>query len=890
MKLTRIAVEGVGRFATRTVVEGLGPGLNVLAADNEAGKSTLFRAVRTCLFSRHTSKDGSIRELATMNRELAVRITVGFEADGAAWEIAKSFVRTPRAALTRNGQPFAEGEAADEKVWALMGLAPGSGRSGGADPAAYGLVWVEQGMSFHAPTVSEGAAGALSAAIQEEVGTLVGGERARRVLADLDEALDRELTGKGQPKARGELANAEAAEAEAVAALSAAREKLRLLDDRLDRLGKLRADLARENDPAAVRAMEAAAEASAQALTRMRAAESEVRKAQTAEAQARQLLDAARTALRDAQDRARRIDAAEERLADLSAGIAAEAQREAEQRTELARLAREKKALDERLAALEGEDGKLRRLGEAAAAAQRRDATARRIEALREAGDALARRLAELNANPATERALGDLDTVMRDRETLEAQIAAAATVAAITAAGEARVTVDGAPVAGERTLAITEATVIEAPGVVIVLTPPIRNEAAARQRRRALETRLHNLLAQHGAATVAALREMGAARRVLDQNVATARAALTGFGVDERTLPDELARERDCLAAIDRRVTEALAEAGADALPAVEATEARRKAGDEERAQLGASRAALEGQIGAVNARLQELAGRLGVLGGEKGQMQSQLEGELAALPHAARPGELQRLTDAEAASAKDHARATEALEAVRQTAPDAAAIERAAIDARRYAEARDNHRTHLSDLRDTIAHLEGQIEAHGGDGLGERVAELEEQHALAAAGHARVRHRIETLRLLRDTVQAAYAERREQINAPLRRHLAPFLHDLFPAAELDIGEGFTVAGLTRTDSEDINRLSGGTREQIAVLVRLAMAALLAERGRAAPVILDDALVYCDDERIEQMFTALNRAGQNQQVIVLTCRARAFQTLGGRPLSLAPG
>jgi uncharacterized protein YhaN len=97
-------------------------------------------------------------------------------------------------------------------------------------------------------------------------------------------------------------------------------------------------------------------------------------------------------------------------------------------------------------------------------------------------------------------------------------------------------------------------------------------------------------------------------------------------------------------------------------------------------------------------------------------------------------------------------------------------------------------------------------------------------------------------------------------------------------------------VSGLTRTGSEDFDRLSGGTREQIAVLVRLAMAALLAERGRAAPVILDDALVYCDDERIEQMFIALNRAGQNQQVIVLTCRARAFQTLGGRPLRLVAG
>ena len=38
---------------------------------------------------------------------------------------------------------------------------------------------------------------------------------------------------------------------------------------------------------------------------------------------------------------------------------------------------------------------------------------------------------------------------------------------------------------------------------------------------------------------------------------------------------------------------------------------------------------------------------------------------------------------------------------------------------------------------------------------------------------------------------------------------------------------------------------------------------------------------------RIEQMFDAINRAGRNQQVIVLTCRARSFTSLGGRQLQI---
>ena len=98
-------------------------------------------------------------------------------------------------------------------------------------------------------------------------------------------------------------------------------------------------------------------------------------------------------------------------------------------------------------------------------------------------------------------------------------------------------------------------------------------------------------------------------------------------------------------------------------------------------------------------------------------------------------------------------------------------------------------------------------------------------------------------------------------------------------------MGDGFTIAGIKRDRTEIFSRLSDGTQEQIAVLVRLAMASMLAERGQTVPVILDDALVYCDDDRIKRMFDALSRAGRNQQVIVLTCRLRTFSPLGGNTL-----
>ncbi len=67
---------------------------------------------------------------------------------------------------------------------------------------------------------------------------------------------------------------------------------------------------------------------------------------------------------------------------------------------------------------------------------------------------------------------------------------------------------------------------------------------------------------------------------------------------------------------------------------------------------------------------------------------------------------------------------------------------------------------------------------------------------------------------------------------------------------------------------------------------MRLAFARLLAKSGQHAPLILDDALVYSDDDRIEKMFDALHGTANDLQIIVLSCRQRAFRELGAPGLS----
>lgn len=142
---------------------------------------------------------------------------------------------------------------------------------------------------------------------------------------------------------------------------------------------------------------------------------------------------------------------------------------------------------------------------------------------------------------------------------------------------------------------------------------------------------------------------------------------------------------------------------------------------------------------------------------------------------------------------------------------------------------------------------------------------------------------------RHLTHALEAARSEARELYLTPVMKELRPLLGLLFDDVEITFDDRSLLpqtivrGGL----EEDVDRLSGGMREQLSVLTRLAFARLLARDGRPAPVILDDALVYSDDDRIERMFDALHRQARDQQIIVFSCRQRAFQKLGGNVLQM---
>ena len=192
---------------------------------------------------------------------------------------------------------------------------------------------------------------------------------------------------------------------------------------------------------------------------------------------------------------------------------------------------------------------------------------------------------------------------------------------------------------------------------------------------------------------------------------------------------------------------------------------------------------------------------------------------------------------------------------------------------------------------LRETLADLNTQIRMRSNDAVEEAWREAADGLDVAAKRVQRLEGEIALLVRLRDALQASRSKARELYLKPVITELRPLLGLLFDDIAIDFDENTLLPQKIRRNGqdEDVDRLSGGMREQLSVLTRLAFARLLARDGRPAPVILDDALVYSDDDRIERMFDALHRQARDQQILVFSCRQRAFARLGGTVLQMVP-
>jgi energy-coupling factor transporter ATP-binding protein EcfA2 len=111
---------------------------------------------------------------------------------------------------------------------------------------------------------------------------------------------------------------------------------------------------------------------------------------------------------------------------------------------------------------------------------------------------------------------------------------------------------------------------------------------------------------------------------------------------------------------------------------------------------------------------------------------------------------------------------------------------------------------------------------------------------------------------------------------------HFAKFINDLAKSfygedVHFEVSDSFEILsrrmGSTEVDVED---LSTGAKEQLAILIRLALTQIV-QVGEPFPVILDDEFAHSDPDRIAMMNNIFSDFGDEQQFIMLTCHADKF-------------
>ena len=203
MKLRALRLWNVGRFANRGVaIERIADGVNVLAAPNEAGKSTAFAALRALMFEKSSAKGRVVKALRPYSGGGPVVEADIDTADGL-HRLRKRFFTKAETALFREGRLIARDDEAEAWLNALT-------QSGDAAPA--GLLWVAQGemeMAADARAPDRAARESVLNMVAGEIDALTGGKRMARVIANCRADLEALVTAKTlKPCAGGAYADA----------------------------------------------------------------------------------------------------------------------------------------------------------------------------------------------------------------------------------------------------------------------------------------------------------------------------------------------------------------------------------------------------------------------------------------------------------------------------------------------------------------------------------------------------------------------------------------------------------------------------------------------------------------------------------------------------------
>lgn len=881
MKLTRIRLEQFKQFRKPIEIGDLDTGINLFTGPNEAGKSTIVAAVRAAFFERHRSS--SVDELRPWGEASASpTVALDFSIADTPYRLTKSFLSKKRCELQAGAQHF-DGALAEDHLANLLGFQyAGKGASAAQHWGIPGLLWIQQGAGQDIKDPVAHATDHLRNALNESLGEVAssGGDDVLMAV----EALRNELLTPVGGAPRGAYAEALKRRAQLDVDLETVDADVAAYRQKVDLLTTLRrAHVADEAQQpwAAFRTQEQAARLRLEVIERVQLAlVSERQRAEQLDAQVKLLRSQLETfAEQDAaaQTRAVAVEAAQQAV--LAAGhLVAQWASRAASATTAYDAARDRLRLTRQ--------------------AQTRAGFARELDELKQKSGAGTARLQQAQAEQVSllelqtqaAASLIDIEILKKLRQQslqmreLQIQRTAVATRLRFDLADGCNILMGDEPLSGtgERLLSVPTTLQLAALGQVEILPggadlPELGRQTAA------LNDEQAALLQQLGLASLdaAEARHQLHTQRVSEVKTAAATLkALAPKGID--ALRSELLSQT----ARAREIDTALAQL--PVMPTLVAT----------LPPIAISMSEAEAAEDAARRALEQINISLSQTQVGAGNAQAMLEGaqheHRRALSLLQAPDRASRLQAANQALVDARAERS-ALVNTLQAKVDEIAQARPDIlkqDIERFQKSAAQLTKDFEDRKTALLRVEVELESAGAQGLEERRATLASDLAQRARRAEELRRRATALDHLLVLLKNKRSALTRKLQAPLQKHLNHYLQLLFPGAHLEIDENLSPGPLTRSGATGIESgvfeaLSFGAREQMGVISRLAYADLLQEAGRPTLIILDDALVHSDEERLGQMKRVLFDAATRHQILLFTCHPMNWRDMGVSARSL---
>jgi DNA repair exonuclease SbcCD ATPase subunit len=902
MRIHSVSVENFGTIgAVDLKFDG---GMTVICGPNESGKSTLRKAIWFALTRRATSKAEEIRAVEPRGGGTP-RVEVAMEQAGGTYALEKTFGgQSGSTTLKVNQEGIIDtysGEEADEKLREVLGF----GEFGGRPPTPnhvgfWPVTWVRQGESGSDPgekLTEQGDEATVSKVLAEIGGDVLAGADGGDLIEKVREEYERFFTPKGSETTRSGAPLYEARNRleDAEDRLSDLERKQTEYEQNLEEFGRLQSEitgLKEEQIPSLKEEAGAAREAQGR-VEELRGT------LDTKEAE----LETAETKLEQAEDRLSRREELREKIGtlrgevdDLQETASLKAEDLEAHRDRRDSLVETKESTDERYEDVQARVRLLEAHLNVLQLENQLDELSESLETVRGHEEELKGVRDDLVEIQISEEDIRALEEQKEERDRAEIELETAAAQVRLSAREDVEVT-EGedtwALQAGEESKhLVDEPTTFSVGGVLDVhVEPGGEGLAGIRSRLEEAQQTYTEMLSKHGVDSLSGARSLqrekddlaGQEKRLeslIDQ--ATPDGGHEALEAEKREVNASLkaAKEkRDGLTGEDIEVPETVSEAEdelrtvREELDSVEeelhSAKEELSDHDHEATQLKQAKNLAEQELGGKQKELESAKETL-----DEHQTHHGPDEELRAEVEAAE--ETRNGLKEEVGDLQDELQGLDPGQVEQEKA--------------RAEDALENAREDLRDYEDNLNKLRGRLTSSDLRGLHERLEEARENTETAQEEVKRWERKARAAKRLHEILLECRSEAKKRHLTPLRNEvealLGRFFADENPRIEFE--EDFGIVRLSRASdgSFEFSQLSAGAREQLALLIRLAMAQLVG-REMPHPIFLDEPLADTDRDRFDLIANVLREMADDLQLIVTTCHRDRYRRLGVRTVDL---